>query len=71
MLARTVLWAVDGDGVLIADDTGDAKSSTDAVAAARQYSGSVDGVDLCQVAVHLAFATAAGDCLIDQGMGRR
>ncbi|MEU1599912.1 transposase [Streptomyces sp. NPDC005708] len=70
VLARTALWAVglldDGDGVLIADETGDAKSSTDAVAAARQYSGSVDGVDLCQVAVHLAFATAAGDCLIDR-----
>jgi SRSO17 transposase len=70
VLKRTALWAVDllddGDGVLIADETGDAKSSTDAVAAARQYSGSVGGVDLCQVAVHLTFATAAGHCLIDR-----
>ncbi|MFF7191971.1 IS701 family transposase, partial [Streptomyces sp. NPDC008222] len=47
-------------------ETGDAKSSTDAVAAARQYSGSVKGVDLCQVAVHLTFATSAGHCLIDR-----
>ncbi|MFF3061674.1 transposase [Streptomyces sp. NPDC057909] len=56
----------DGGGVLIADETGDAKSSTDAVAAARQYSGSVGGMDLCQVAVLLTFATAAGHCLIDR-----
>ncbi|MGI5136626.1 MULTISPECIES: IS701 family transposase [unclassified Streptomyces] len=70
VLERTADWAVDllddGDGVLIADETGDAKSSTDAVAAARQYSGSVGGVALCQVAVHLTFATAAGHCLIDR-----
>jgi SRSO17 transposase len=60
VLERTAAWAVglldDGDGILIADETGGAKSSTDAVAAARQYFGSVGGVDLCQVAVHLTFA---------------
>ena len=70
VLERTAAWAVDllddGDGILIADETGDAKSSTDAVAAARQYSGSVGGVALCQVAVHLTFATSAGHCLIDR-----
>lgn len=70
VLELTAAWAVDllddGDGVLIADETGDAKSSTDAVGAARQYSGSVGGVDLCQVAVHLTFATASGHCLIDR-----
>jgi SRSO17 transposase len=69
-LERTAAWAVDllddGDGILIADETGDAKSSTDAVAAARQYSGSVGGVALCQVAVHLTFATSAGHCLINR-----
>jgi len=37
----------DGDGVLIIDETGDGKSSADAVGAARQYSGSVGGVALC------------------------
>ncbi|WP_338677924.1 IS701 family transposase [Streptomyces sp. SCSIO 30461] len=71
VLARTAAWAValldDGDGILIADETGDAKSSTDAVGAARQYSGSLGGVDLCQVAVHLTFASPAGHCLV----GRR
>ena len=80
MLDRTAAWAVDllddGDGILIVDETGDAKSSTDAVAAAHQYSGSVGGVDLGQVGVHLTFATTAGHCLIDrrlyvtQGVGR-
>ncbi|MFB7116269.1 transposase, partial [Streptomyces sp. NPDC056291] len=45
---------------MIADETGDAKCSTGAVAAARQYSGSVGGVELCQVAVHLTFASSAG-----------
>nr|WP_246430892.1 hypothetical protein [Streptomyces rectiverticillatus] len=48
----------DGNGILNADETGGAKSSTDAVAAARQYSGSVGGVGLCRVAVHPAFATS-------------
>ncbi|MER7577621.1 IS701 family transposase [Streptomyces sp. NPDC126514] len=71
VLGRTAAWAVDllddGDGVLIADETGDAKASAGAVGAARQYSGSVGGVDLCQVAVHLSFATSAGHCLV----GRR
>lgn len=70
VLERTAAWAVDllddGDAILIADETGDAKSSTDAVAAAHQYSGSVGGVDLCQVAVHLTFASSAGHCLIDR-----
>jgi len=70
VLERTAAWAVDllgdGDGILIADETGDAKSSTGAVAATRQYSGSVGGVELCQVAVHLTFASAAGHCLIDR-----
>ncbi|WP_338673572.1 transposase [Streptomyces sp. SCSIO 30461] len=70
VLDRTAAWAVDllddGDGVLIAVETGDAKSSTGAVGAARQYSGSIGGVDLCQVAVHLTFATPRGHCLADR-----
>ena len=47
--------------------TGDAKSSTDAVGAAQQYSGSLGGIGLCQVAVHLSLATPAGHAVI----GRR
>jgi SRSO17 transposase len=50
-------WAAghldDGDGVLIVDETADEKSSCDAAGAARQYSGTVGGIALCQVAVTL------------------
>ncbi|WP_329538529.1 transposase (plasmid) [Streptomyces sp. NBC_01450] len=42
---RTATWAAgelaDDDAVLIVDETGDEKSSTDAVGAARQYSGAL------------------------------
>jgi DDE superfamily endonuclease len=41
-------WAAghldDGDGVLIVDETADEKSSGDTAGAARQYSGTVDGI---------------------------
>ena len=50
------------------DETGDEKSSTDAVGAARQYSGALGGVGLCQVAVHLTYASAAGNALIDRAL---
>lgn len=66
-LERTVAWAVDlldDGGVLIADEMGDLKSSTDAVAAVRH----VGRVALCQVAAHLNFATSAGHCLGDVGV---
>jgi SRSO17 transposase len=49
------------------DETGDAKSSTDAVGAAQQYSGALGGVGLCQVAVHLSLVTPVGHAVI----GRR
>ena len=42
------------------DETGDEKSSTDAVGAARQYSGALGGIGLCQVAVHLTYASRPG-----------
>ena len=55
MLETATAWAVshldDGDAVLIVDETAGAKSSADCVGAARQYSGTVGGVALCQVAV--------------------
>lgn len=63
-------WAVEALGgqaaVLVVDETGDAKSSTDCVGAARQYSGSLGGVGLCQVAVHLTYATQRGHTIIDR-----
>jgi SRSO17 transposase len=65
-------WAAghldDGDGVLIVDETADAKSSADAVAAARQYSGALGGVALCQVAVTLTYATGRGHALIGRAL---
>lgn len=54
--------------MLVVDETGDEKSSTDAVGAARPYSGALGGVGLCQVAVHLAYVTAAGHALIDRAL---
>jgi SRSO17 transposase len=72
MLDIASAWAVghldDGDGVLIVDETADEKSSTDAAGAARQYSGTVGGVALCQVAVTLTYATSRGHALIGRAL---
>jgi SRSO17 transposase len=56
----------DEEAVLIVDETGDEKSPTDAVGAARQYSGALGGIGLCQVAVHLTCASPCGHALIDR-----
>ena len=65
-------WAVshldDGNAVLIVDETADEKSSADAAGAARQYSGTLGGIALCQVAVTLTFATGRGHTLIDRAL---
>src|SRR5438552_2181085 len=65
-------WAVshldDGDAVLIVDETADEKSSADAAGAARQYSGTVGGIALCQVAVTLTYATGRGHALIGRAL---
>jgi SRSO17 transposase len=65
-------WAVshldDGDGVLIVDETADEKSSADAAGAARQYSGTVGGIALCQAAVTLTYATRRGHALIGRAL---
>ena len=65
-------WAVshldDGDGVLVVDETADEKSSADAAGAARQYSGTVGGIALCQVAVTLTYAAGSGHALIDRAL---
>jgi SRSO17 transposase len=72
VLDTAALWAVtrldDGDAVLIVDETADEKSSTGAVGAARQYSGTVGGIALCQVAVTLTFATSRGHALIGRAL---
>jgi SRSO17 transposase len=65
-------WAVshldDGEGVLIVDETADEKSSADAAGAARQYSGTVGGIALCQVAVTLTYAARRGHALIGRAL---
>jgi SRSO17 transposase len=69
---RMARWAAgelsDGEAVLIVDESGDEKSSTDAVGAARQYSGALGGIGLCQVAVHLTYASPRGHALIDRAL---
>ncbi|WP_407566647.1 transposase [Streptomyces sp. 184] len=54
--------------VLIADEAGDAKLSTDCVGAGWQYSGAIGGVGLCQVAVHLAAVTATTKVITDRAL---
>ena len=65
-------WAAghldDGDAVLIVDETADEKSSADAAGAARQYSGTVGGIALCQVAVTLTYATGRGHTLTGRAL---
>jgi SRSO17 transposase len=56
------------DVVLVADETGDAKSSTGCVGAGRQYSGAIKGLGLCQVAVHLAAVTDSARVVIDRAL---
>ncbi|MGI5133601.1 IS701 family transposase [Streptomyces sp. CA-106110] len=56
------------DAVLIVDETGDEKSSTDCVGAAHQYSGALGGLGLCQVAVHLTYASRTGHAPIDRAL---
>ncbi|MFD5164282.1 transposase [Streptomyces hawaiiensis] len=38
------------------------------VGASRQYSGALGGIGLCQVAVHLAYASRRGHALIDRAL---
>jgi len=66
MLSTAADWVTDhlsagqdedgGEVVLIVDETADEKSSADCAGAARQYSGTVGGIALCQVAVTLTYA---------------
>jgi SRSO17 transposase len=57
-----------GDVVLIVDETADEKASDGCAGAARQYSGTVGGIALCQVAVTLTCATPAGHALIGRAL---
>ena len=56
------------DVVLIVDETADEKSSADCAGAARQYSGTVGGIAMCQVTVTLTCASPAGHTLIGRAL---
>jgi SRSO17 transposase len=58
----------ESDVVLIVDETADAKSSADCAGAARQYSGTIGGIAMCQVAVTLTCAAPAGHALIGRAL---
>jgi SRSO17 transposase len=68
-ITRLVIRELSGqDVVLLVDETGDAKSSTDCVGAGAQYSGAIGGVGLCQVSVHLAAVTPTTRIIIDRAL---
>ena len=54
--------------MLIVDETADEKSSADCAGAARQYSGTLGGIAMCQVAVTLTYASPAGHALIGRAL---
>jgi SRSO17 transposase len=76
MLDTAAIWAVgrlsagqDGtDAVLIVDETADEKSSDSCAGASHQYSGTVGGTAMCQVAVTLTWAAPAGHALIGRAL---
>ena len=56
------------DVVLIVDETADEKSSDSCAGASHQYSGTVGGTAMCQVAVTLTWAAPAGHALIGRAL---
>ncbi|WP_406411125.1 IS701 family transposase [Streptomyces sp. NBC_01614] len=55
-----------GAGVLVVDETGFAKRGKASAGVARQHSGTLGGVFPCQIGVMCAWATGAGQALIDR-----
>jgi SRSO17 transposase len=74
MLDAAAGWAIGhfsagqdgGDAVLVVDETADEKSSDGCAGASRQYSGTVGGTAMCQVAVTLTYAAPAGHALVNR-----
>jgi SRSO17 transposase len=56
----------DQAAVLVIDETGDLKKGSHTAGVQRQYTGTAGKVDNVQVAVYLAYATAAGHGVIDR-----
>ena len=55
-----------GDGVLVFDPSGFAKSGRESVGVARQWCGRLGKVDNCQVAMYLGYVSSKGHTLVDQ-----
>ncbi len=55
-----------GDGVLVCDPSGFAKSGRESVGVARQWCGRLGKVDNCQVAMYLGYVSRKGHTLVDQ-----
>ena len=56
----------DPDGVLMFDETGFVKKGKDSVGVARQYCGTLDKVENCQVGVFAGYASRHGYALVDK-----
>lgn len=54
-----------GDGVLVFDPSGFAKSGHESVGVARQWCGRLGKVDNCQVALYLGYVTRKGHTLVE------
>ena len=54
-----------GDGVLVFDPSGFAKSGHESVGVARQWCGRLGKVDNCQVAIYLGYVSRKGHSLVD------
>jgi SRSO17 transposase len=61
-----VLERLGPGGVLIVDETGFIKKGSRSAGVARQYTGTTGKIDNCQIGVFCAYATAAGQALIDR-----
>jgi SRSO17 transposase len=55
-----------GDGVLVFDPSGFAKSGRASVGVARQWCGRLGKVDNCQVAIYMGYVSRKGHTLVDQ-----
>jgi SRSO17 transposase len=55
-----------GDGVLVFDPSGFAKSGRESVGVARQWCGRLGKVDNCQVALYVGYVSRKGHTLVDQ-----
>ncbi|HET7413633.1 MAG TPA: IS701 family transposase [Pararhizobium sp.] len=56
----------DEDGVLVVDETGFVKKGDRSVGVGRQYSGTAERIENCQIGVFLAYASRFGQALIDR-----